>query len=68
MILTAQLKVVTLIVQLKRITMKIINSTLGRIAMIIIAVFTISAFATRESVKVNPSNDNAMMIADWKWA
>lgn len=68
MILTAQLKVVTLIVQLKRITMKIINSTFGRIAVIIIAVFTISAFATPESVKEKTLDDNAMMIADWIWA
>ena len=55
-------------VQQKRMTMKIINSTSGRIAMLIIALFTISAFAVHESRNNNPLEGNAMMIADWKWA
>lgn len=55
-------------VQHKRMTMKIINSTSGRIAMIIIALFTISAFAVYESRNNNTLEGNAMMIADWKWA
>ncbi len=55
-------------VQHKRMTMKIIKSTSGRIAMIIIALFTISAFAVHESRNNNTLEGNAMMIADWKWA
>ena len=48
--------------------MKIINTTSGRIAMIILALFTISAFAVHESHNSNNLEGNAMMIADWKWA
>ena len=55
-------------VQHKRMTMKIINSTSGRIAMIIITLFTISAFAVHESRNNNTLEGNAQMIADWKWA
>lgn len=55
-------------VQHNRITMKIINSTSGRMAMIVIALFTISAFAVHESRNNNTLEGNTMMIADWKWA
>ena len=48
--------------------MKTMKFTSGRIAMIIIALFTISAFAVHESRNINTSEGNAMMIADWKWA
>jgi uncharacterized damage-inducible protein DinB len=48
--------------------MKIINSTLGRAAMIVIAVITISAFARHESNNKSAIEGNAMMIADWQWA
>ena len=48
--------------------MKIINSTLGRMAMVMIAIFAISAFASPDSSNNNSFDDGAMMVADWKWA
>jgi uncharacterized damage-inducible protein DinB len=48
--------------------MKLMNSTFGRIAMLMIAVFTISAFATRETRNDIDPEGNAMMVADWQWA
>lgn len=52
----------------KHITMKTLNSTFGRIAIMMIAVFSISAFATRETKNDINLESNAMMIADWQWA
>jgi uncharacterized damage-inducible protein DinB len=48
--------------------MKTMNSTLGRIAMMMVAIFTISAFALHEEPKIEISDGKAAMIADWKWA
>ena len=48
--------------------MKTLNSTFGRIAIMMIAVLSISAFATRETKNDNNSESYAMMIADWQWA
>jgi uncharacterized damage-inducible protein DinB len=48
--------------------MKTMNSTLGRIAMIMVAVFAISAFTLHEETKNEISDGKAAMIADWKWA
>ena len=48
--------------------MKLINSTLGRAAMIVTAVIIISAFASDETNNEEPLEGNAMMVADWQWA
>jgi len=47
--------------------MKIINATPGRIAMLIIAVFTISAL-TLYTAPTNKTGGHESIIADWQWA
>ena len=48
--------------------MKILNSTPGRIVLLMIAVFTITAFASYSTNKNDDLGGNEMIIADWQWA
>ncbi|RLD24611.1 MAG: damage-inducible protein DinB [Bacteroidetes bacterium] len=46
--------------------MKILDSTMAKLAFIAIAIFTITAFTMNKDE--SPSDGKVMMIADWKWA
>ena len=48
--------------------MKTLNSPFAKLLLIVVAVFTLSAFVLRTSSLENPSDQKAAMIADWQWA
>ncbi len=48
--------------------MKLLNSPLARLSLIIVSIFILSAFAITNSGNENASDQKSMMIADWKWA
>ena len=47
--------------------MKNLNPLMTKLAIVVVAIFTISAF-TMNTKSDNPSDRKAMMIEDWKWA